>query len=120
MGEPSVFQTVHRIVNAIPAGRVMSYGQVGELAGCNPRTVGWAMATSPENTPWHRVVGVDGTLRVGKKSPLAESEQRERLIEEGVHFDGANTVDMTRSRFGVLESDTLLFDDAGSDPSVES
>ena len=120
MAESNVFQSVHRIVRAIPAGRVMSYGQVGELAGCNPRTVGWAMATAPENTPWHRVVGVNGTLPVGKRSPLAESEQRERLIEEGVHFDGANTVDMARSRFGVLESDMLQFGDAGSDTGVDS
>ena len=119
MAERNVFQSVHRIVRAIPAGRVMSYGQVGELAGCNPRTVGWAMATAPENTPWHRVVGVNGTLPVGKRSPLAESEQRERLIGEGVHFDTAHTVDMARSRFGIMESDTLHFGNSDSDSSIE-
>ena len=49
-----------RIVAAIPAGRVATYGQVAALAG-NPRAarqVAWALrAYAGRGLPWHRVVG---------------------------------------------------------------
>ncbi len=78
------FEAVFAFVHAIPAGQVMSYGGVGRAVGVTARTVGFAMASCPEDVPWHRVVGSDGYLRIAKRSPIHFAEQRARLIEEGV------------------------------------
>lgn len=81
------FQTVFKFVRAIPAGRVMSYGEVGRAVGVTARTVGFALADCPEDVPWHRVVGSDGYLRIAKRSPVHFAEQKARLAEEGVPVD---------------------------------
>jgi len=61
------FEAIYQVVRAIPRGRVMSYGQVGSLAGSTARTVGWAMANVPDDVPWQRVVGADGKLPIAKR-----------------------------------------------------
>jgi methylated-DNA-protein-cysteine methyltransferase-like protein len=72
-------------VEAIPRGRVMTYGDVAEFAGANtPRLVGHVLSSDsadggPSSVPWHRVLKADGTFA----AHLAD-EQRERLIAEGV------------------------------------
>lgn len=77
----------HRIlaaVDAIPAGRVMTYGDVAEYAGTGaPRVVGRVLAIDGGTVPWHRVVRADGTC-----AEHLYAEQRHRLTEEGVRFDG--------------------------------
>ena len=56
-------EAVLRIVEAIPAGRVMSYGAVADAVGRGgPRQVGRVMATYGGAVPWWRVVHADGTL----------------------------------------------------------
>ena len=83
------FEAIYAFVRTIPAGFVLSYGEVGDRVGARPRTVGRAMAHSAEEDqiPWHRVVGSDGTLRVARYSPVLAAEQRRRLEREGVVFD---------------------------------
>jgi methylated-DNA-protein-cysteine methyltransferase related protein len=67
-------------VEAIPPGRVMTYGDVAEFAGANtPRLVGHVLSVDSGSVPWHRVLKADGTFA----AHLAD-EQRERLIAEGV------------------------------------
>ncbi len=83
----SDFQNIFEFVRAIPSGSVMSYGGVGRAVGVTARTVGFAMASCPENVPWHRVVGSDGYLRIAKRSPVHFAEQKARLTEEGVPVD---------------------------------
>ncbi len=77
----------HRIlaaVDAIPAGRVMTYGDVAEYAGTGAtRVVGGVLAMDGGTVPWHRVVRADGTC-----AEHLYAEQRRRLTEEGVRFDG--------------------------------
>jgi methylated-DNA-protein-cysteine methyltransferase-like protein len=97
--DESAFSVVYDVVRSIPRGRVMSYGMVGELCGCGPRVVGWAMASVPEGVPWHRVVGADGYLRIGKRSAELQAAQRTLLREEGVSFTTDNCVDMERCRW---------------------
>ncbi len=58
-------QRVYEIVKQIPAGKVLSYGDVAYLAG-NPRMsrqVGWALHRNPQPgvIPCHRVVFKDGS-----------------------------------------------------------
>ena len=72
-------ERVHRVVRAIPPGRVATYGLVAMVAG-RPgaaRAVGNVMlACDDRSVPCHRVVHADGTMGfVG---------QRERLRREGV------------------------------------
>lgn len=74
-------EAVHAVVAAVPAGEVVSYGEVAAEAG-RPgaaRAVGRVMATSDGELPWWRVVMSDGRLAPGK-----ESDQRRRLVAEGV------------------------------------
>jgi alkylated DNA nucleotide flippase Atl1 len=78
------FESIYRAVRAIPSGRVCSYGQVADAVGVTARTVGWALATCPDDVPWHRVVGADGTLRIGRRDPALGQLQRARLQAEGV------------------------------------
>ncbi|HHX41939.1 MAG TPA: MGMT family protein [Armatimonadetes bacterium] len=82
-------------VRRIPAGRVMTYGQIADHLGCpgRARAVGYAMRFSPPSVPWHRVVSSRGTI---SERPDRESmaEQRQRLEAEGVRFDEAGRIDL--------------------------
>jgi methylated-DNA-protein-cysteine methyltransferase related protein len=67
-------------VEAIPPGRVMTYGDVAEFAGANtPRLVGHVLSSDGGTMPWHRVLRADGTF-----APHLADEQRQRLAGEGV------------------------------------
>jgi methylated-DNA-protein-cysteine methyltransferase-like protein len=93
----NAFAEIYDIVRRIPAGAVMSYGQVGSLCGAVARTVGWAMSVAPDGVPWHRVVGADGYLRIGRRSPELQQLQRDLLLAEEIEVvDGY--VDMERYR----------------------
>jgi len=55
------------VVEAIPAGRVMSYGDIAEFLGAGgPRQVGWVLSREGAAVPWWRVVHADGTAPPGK------------------------------------------------------
>lgn len=50
------------VVEAIPRGRVMSYGDIAAVVGQGgPRQVGRVMSQWGGAVPWHRVVHADGT-----------------------------------------------------------
>jgi O-6-methylguanine DNA methyltransferase len=71
-------------VESIPFGTVMSYGDVAEFVGTRAvRMVGRVLAEDGGSVPWHRVVRSDGTL-----AEHLYSEQRQRLLSEGVRFVG--------------------------------
>ena len=84
-GEPADFaQRVLRAVEAIPAGRVMTYGDVADYSGIrSPRSVGRVLAGDDGTVPWHRVLRADGSL-----AEHLYTEQRQRLLAEGVRFTG--------------------------------
>jgi methylated-DNA-protein-cysteine methyltransferase-like protein len=92
---PKYRERVYRIVRSIPAGRVMTYGQIAELLGegYTARTVGFVMHASPEGTPWHRVVNAQGgcsTLNL-----VLPHDKQQRLLEsEGVVFDNRSRCDL--------------------------
>ena len=72
-----------------PAGRVVSYGQVADLAGLpgRARLVGKVLRETDKTLPWHRVLGAGGTLSLPKGS-AGFDEQVGRLQEEGVPVIG--------------------------------
>ena len=93
------FQKIYDVVRAIPRGSVLAYGEVAKIAGSTARTVGWAMGnvTDPD-IPWQRVVGADGYLRIGARSPELKAKQHRLLLEEGVAFLENGSVDMAKQR----------------------
>lgn len=79
MDEQSV-ERVRDVVASIPAGRVLSYGDVAARAGLrSARLVGRIMAEDGADLPWHRVLRADGTA-----APHIAKEQLARLRAEGV------------------------------------
>jgi alkylated DNA nucleotide flippase Atl1 len=61
-GLPHYARRVLDVVDAIPAGRVMAYGDIAEWLGeGGPRQVATVMATYGQEVPWHRVLRADGT-----------------------------------------------------------
>ncbi|MCL2248618.1 MAG: methylated-DNA--[protein]-cysteine S-methyltransferase [Oscillospiraceae bacterium] len=94
---------VYEIVESIPLGMVVSYGQIARMLG-NPRAareVGWAMRVCPEHLPWQRVVKIDGTIAGGGYAEI----RRKKLEEEGVIFLPDGRVDMKKCGIGVDNSE---------------
>ena len=85
---PKYRERVYAIVRRIPAGRVMTYGQIAELLGegYTPRTVGFVMHGSPDGTPWHRVLNAKGACSTGRLV-LPHDKQQRMLEQEGVVFN---------------------------------
>ena len=93
------FDQVYEIVEKIPAGRVMTYGDIAKFLG-RPRAsrfVGFAMSAVCENDnrPWHRVTFSDGRLWDGKW----EKVQHDLLAAEGVGFTGDGRIDLEHFRW---------------------
>jgi alkylated DNA nucleotide flippase Atl1 len=77
-------QRILACVESIPAGRVMTYGDVAEYVGASSaRIVGRVLALDDGSVPWHRVLRANGTL-----ADHLYTEQRQRLLAEGVRFRG--------------------------------
>lgn len=82
-------EIAYDFVRSIPAGKVLSYGQVGQLTEVpiRAREVGHFMRTSwGVEIPWWRVVASDGRMATAKLDPRLAAEQRHHLEEEGVMF----------------------------------
>ena len=81
-------ERVYRLVRTIPRGRVMTYGQIAEILGdgYTPRTVGFVMHGSDDQTPWHRVINAQGACSTGRIA-LPHDKQQRMLETEGVLFN---------------------------------
>ena len=82
-------KTVWQVVQGIPRGHVLTYGEVARLAGMSraARRVSQAMRRAPRGMtlPWHRVVNVQGKISFPEDSPGFQ-RQKDLLEEEGVVF----------------------------------
>ncbi len=102
MSGKSFFEQVYALVSLIPAGKIMTYGQIaGALGGLySARLVGFAMSSAPPEAglPCHRVVN-----RLGEMAPGfifgGEERQRGLLAAEGAPFLPDGRVDVPRARF---------------------
>lgn len=87
-------EAVLRVVEAIPAGRVMSYGAIADLVGRGgPRQVGQVMARYGGAVPWWRVVRADGTL------PASHGHRAREQYEREATPLGDAGIDMRRARW---------------------
>ncbi|MDI4650027.1 MGMT family protein [Cohnella hashimotonis] len=98
--QPFTAQVVE-VIKAIPAGKVMTYGQVAAAAGSSraARRVVWVLHSLSEahGLPWHRVVNAKGEIAL--PGDEARFTQRALLEEEGVLFDGDYRVDLVQCRW---------------------
>lgn len=71
-------ERVLALVEAVPRGRVTTYGAIADVVGSGPRLVGNVMARHGGPVPWWRVVRADGSL-----PPSHLDEARQCYLEEG-------------------------------------
>jgi len=96
-----LFEQVYEIVRRIPAGKVMTYGQIALQLNrrISPKVVGWALHANKDlNTPCHRVVDRNGRLAPNFAFD-GWREQRNRLLAEGVGFKDEMHVDIEKFLF---------------------
>ena len=97
---------VQKIIEAIPSGRVTTYGEVGRVLGINPRQIGRLLHQNdnPEKFPCHRVVRSNGTLASGYA--FGGKEEQRRILElEGISFRGEFIVNFKSRIFRTSEID---------------
>lgn len=98
----SFFERVYAVVERIPRGKVLSYGDVARLAGSprSSRQVGWALHVNPRpgEIPCHRVVFKNGTVSSGFAFG-GPQVQRAMLQAEGVEFSEDGAIDMEKFRW---------------------
>lgn len=82
-------EAIYLALMSIPAGNVITYGQLATLAGVPgaARLVGTVLCGLPENTelPWHRVINAQGKISLPVDS-AAYKKQQQRLQTEGVQM----------------------------------
>ena len=87
-------------MSQIPAGKVMTYGQVAQCIGeGTARLVGMALSSLPTGSsiPWHRVVNAKGGI--SPANPQSSLEQIQRLLGEGLQFNRNQELDLNSYRF---------------------
>lgn len=102
-----------RIIRSIPAGKIMTYGQIARLAG-NPRGARQVVRilhtmSHIHHLPWHRVVNAKGKIAI--KDDESRFIQVALLEKEGVEFDGDGRILMKKYLY---ELDEIDFREKGS------
>lgn len=106
-------QRIEATIQAIPPGRVSSYGQIAALAGLpgRARLVARVLRISTLELPWFRVLRSDGHIAIDPASPWHD-EQIQRLRSEGVEVRAAR-VDLRRHGWDAAVADLLAHDMLG-------
>jgi alkylated DNA nucleotide flippase Atl1 len=109
---PSPFaERVLDLVEQVPRGRVLSYGDVAALLGQGgARAVGTVMARFGSGVPWHRVIRADGSPPAGH-----EQEARRRWrAERTALLPGGLRADMARARWEPTEACRISLLESGA------
>ncbi len=82
-----VSETIIAIIQDIPAGKVLTYGEIARRAGqpATARLVSYLLhsASQKHSLPWHRVINSQGKISL---TGIAGEEQKQLLIAEGIVF----------------------------------
>lgn len=94
---------VVRMIQQIPPGRVMTYGQVAAAAG-NPRGARQIARvlhsmSAKHDLPWHRIINAQGGISTPTDREDKGSLQQELLEAEGVVFSNDRKVDLNKYRW---------------------
>ncbi|MCM3513416.1 MULTISPECIES: MGMT family protein [Carnobacterium] len=92
---------VIKIIQSIPSGKVMTYGQIAGLAG-NPRGARQVVRilhsmSQNYNLPWHRIINAKGEVVI--KDAEGAFTQKDRLLSEGIALTKAGKVDLAFYRY---------------------
>ncbi len=91
-------ESVMEIVQSIPAGKAMTYGDVAAALGSRgARAVGLVLSRHGSELPWWRVVRAGGYPPVGHESRALEQYWQERMPM--VQTPSGYRVDMERAKF---------------------
>ncbi len=99
-------ERVISIVNQIPCGQVVSYGQVAAYVGVprGARQVGNILRTHDEaGMPWWRVINNAGRISI-KNMFHGADEQRDRLQKEGVAVSRDFIINIEKYRWQATEA----------------
>ena len=119
VNSPGYQERVFEIVRRIPAGRVMTYGQLAGILGegYTPRTVGFVMHAANDTVPWQRVINSQGACSTGRV--ILPPDLQQRMLEaEGVRFDARGRCDLSRYRWTPEEYAGDEADDDSTQPSL--
>ena len=99
MGEElSPTERLYTALANIPAGKVVTYGQLADLAGMprRARWVGQVLKKLPKDTtlPWYKVINAQGKISFPPGSEAAE-RQADKLREDGVEVSEQYRVNLT-------------------------
>ncbi|TYR76151.1 MGMT family protein [Rossellomorea vietnamensis] len=91
-------EDVIKIIRNIPAGKVMTYGQIAGLAG-SPRAARQVVRilhsmSRKHELPWHRVINAQGQIALRDEESF--EEQRLNLETEGVDVGLQGKIDLER------------------------
>ncbi|MGF2617796.1 MGMT family protein [Rossellomorea vietnamensis] len=100
-------EAVIRIIKSIPAGKVMTYGQIAGLAG-SPRAARQVVRilhsmSRKHQLPWHRVINAKGRIALDGES---FEEQRLNLEMEGVETGPDGKINLGRFQWTPENSKT--------------
>lgn len=80
-------ETIIAIIKEIPAGKVLTYGEVSLRAGSmhSARLVSYLLHSCSEkfSLPWHRVINSQGKISL---TGIIGEEQKQLLLSEGVEI----------------------------------
>ncbi|WP_422123795.1 MGMT family protein [Planococcus sp. X10-3] len=93
-------QRAIQVIQSIPAGKVMTYGQIAALAG-SPRGARQVARllhsmSAKYSLPWHRVINAQG--KISFQAEDNRQTQEELLKLEGVVVGGSGKVDLIEYR----------------------
>lgn len=97
-------EKVMQIVRSIPAGKVVSYGQVAAYTGLPraAREVGWILNDTEDTglgLPWWRVLNNKGYISI-RGNVVADKQLQKKLLEsEGVEVSEEFELDMKKYRY---------------------
>jgi methylated-DNA-protein-cysteine methyltransferase related protein len=101
--KPSKYQVIYDVVRKIPVGKVLTYGQVAELAGLygKARLAGYALfrVELESDIPWQRVVNAKGEISYSEARCGGDYLQKTLLEQEGIEFKVNNCIDLKKYRW---------------------
>ena len=101
--QPSKYQVIYDVVRKIPVGKVLTYGQVAELAGLygKARLAGYALfrVGLESDIPWQRVVNAKGEISYSEARCGGDYLQKTLLEQEGIEFKLNNCIDLKKYRW---------------------